>query len=113
MFLVNPIEFRKPAGTFVVPGYWMQCVVELSKAEEMTLQQLSINHMHREPSSRTSRMFGNDWGFPRGSSASAFWSRHPSAPRNATLDQTVQNFHELRRHFADGPYARFFGAGDV
>ncbi|WP_316251660.1 hypothetical protein [Paraburkholderia sp. UCT2] len=44
----------------------MKCVVELSEAEEMTLQQLSINHMHREPSSRTRRMFGNDWGFPRG-----------------------------------------------
>ncbi|TCK94543.1 sulfotransferase [Paraburkholderia sp. BL9I2N2] len=29
------------------------------------------------------------------------------------LDQTVRNFHELRRHFADGPYARFFGAGEV
>lgn len=24
------------------------------------------------------------------------------------LDQTVRNFHELRVHFANGPYARFF-----
>ncbi len=29
------------------------------------------------------------------------------------LDQTVQNFHELRLHFRDGPYARFFEVGDV
>ncbi|MCC8954414.1 sulfotransferase [Bradyrhizobium sp. Pear77] len=28
------------------------------------------------------------------------------------LDQTVQNFHELRLHFADGPYARLFEVGN-
>ncbi|WP_176079029.1 hypothetical protein [Paraburkholderia tuberum] len=30
----------------------MKCVVELSEAEEMTLQQLSINHMHRDTRTR-------------------------------------------------------------
>ncbi|EIM30622.1 MULTISPECIES: sulfotransferase [Microvirga] len=29
------------------------------------------------------------------------------------LDQTVQNYHQLRLHFADGPYARFFEVGDA
>ncbi|WEX79532.1 sulfotransferase (plasmid) [Sinorhizobium numidicum] len=29
------------------------------------------------------------------------------------LDQTLQNFHELRVHFAHGPYARFFELGDA
>ncbi|MGX9575404.1 sulfotransferase [Mesorhizobium sp. f-mel] len=28
------------------------------------------------------------------------------------LDQTIENFEELRRHFAGGPYARFFDVGD-
>lgn len=28
------------------------------------------------------------------------------------LDQTVRNFHELRVHFANGPYARFFELGN-
>ncbi|WP_051377585.1 hypothetical protein [Paraburkholderia dilworthii] len=31
----------------------MKCVVELSEAEETTLQQLSINHMHRDRDTRT------------------------------------------------------------
>ncbi|GLR46183.1 hypothetical protein GCM10007880_67010 [Mesorhizobium amorphae] len=30
-----------------------------------------------------------------------------------SLDQTIENFHELRLHFADGPYARFFEVDDV
>ncbi|TIL39688.1 MAG: sulfotransferase, partial [Mesorhizobium sp.] len=28
------------------------------------------------------------------------------------LDQTVENFDELRIHFARGPYSRFFDLGD-
>ncbi|PBB14221.1 nodulation protein NodH [Mesorhizobium loti] len=28
------------------------------------------------------------------------------------LDQTIENFGDLRRHFAGGPYARFFEVGD-
>ncbi|WP_026621876.1 LPS sulfotransferase NodH (plasmid) [Ensifer sp. WSM1721] len=30
-----------------------------------------------------------------------------------SLDQTVENFQELRRHFADGPYAGFFDVGGI
>ncbi|ACL58913.1 sulfotransferase domain-containing protein [Methylobacterium nodulans] len=30
-----------------------------------------------------------------------------------SLDQTVQNFHELRHHFAGRPYVRFFKVGDL
>lgn len=29
-----------------------------------------------------------------------------------TLEQTIENFHELRRHFAHGPYAKFFEVGE-
>ncbi|MDX8528894.1 sulfotransferase [Mesorhizobium sp. MSK_1335] len=28
------------------------------------------------------------------------------------LEQTIENFHELRRHFSHGPYARFFDVGE-
>ncbi|BCM17558.1 sulfotransferase [Mesorhizobium sp. J8] len=28
------------------------------------------------------------------------------------LEHTIENFHELRRHFAHGPYARFFEVGE-
>jgi hypothetical protein len=31
---------------------WTRCVVELSEAEEVTLQQLSINHRHRDTRTR-------------------------------------------------------------
>ncbi|MGF6969266.1 hypothetical protein OKW43_006361 [Paraburkholderia sp. WC7.3g] len=34
----------------------MKCVVELSEAEEMTLQQLSINHMHRDTRTRAAAL---------------------------------------------------------
>ncbi|RKT10483.1 hypothetical protein B0G69_7893 [Paraburkholderia sp. RAU2J] len=34
----------------------MKCVVELSEAEEMTLQQLSINHMHRNTRTRAAAL---------------------------------------------------------
>ncbi|MBB5411229.1 hypothetical protein HDG34_005189 [Paraburkholderia sp. HC6.4b] len=34
----------------------MKCVVELSEAEEMTLQQLSINHMHRDTRMRAAAL---------------------------------------------------------
>ncbi|MGF6969241.1 hypothetical protein OKW43_006336 [Paraburkholderia sp. WC7.3g] len=91
----------------------MKCVVELSEAEEMTLQQLSINHMHREPPREPAACLatiGDFLGVPALQlSGRAILQRQETRP----LDQTVQNFHELRRHFADGPYARFFGAGDV
>ncbi|WP_085034729.1 sulfotransferase [Ensifer aridi] len=32
---------------------------------------------------------------------------------NRPLDETVENFEELRRHFAGGPYARFFELDDA
>uniref|UniRef100_A0A1I9YLH6 Uncharacterized protein n=1 Tax=Paraburkholderia sprentiae WSM5005 TaxID=754502 RepID=A0A1I9YLH6_9BURK len=34
----------------------MKCVVELSEAEEMTLQQLSIKHMHRDTRTRAAAL---------------------------------------------------------
>lgn len=40
-------------------------------------------------------------------SARAMLQRQETRP----LDQTLQNFHELRLHFADGPYAKFFEIG--
>ena len=39
----------------MLPGYrmkWTRCVVELSEAEEVPLQQLSINHRHRDTRTR-------------------------------------------------------------
>ncbi|KAA3448413.1 nodulation protein NodH [Mesorhizobium sp. SARCC-RB16n] len=43
-----------------------------------------------------------------GPSGTANLKRQEARP----LDQTIENFEELRRHFARGPYAKFFEVGD-
>ncbi|KAE8758434.1 helix-turn-helix domain-containing protein [Paraburkholderia madseniana] len=42
---------------------WTRCVVELSEAEEVTLQQLSINHRHRDMRTRAAGVLMLGRGF--------------------------------------------------
>lgn len=70
---------------------------------------VEYERLHHQPSACLATV----WAFLGGPalqlSGSAMLQRQETRP----LDQTVQNFHELRRHFADGPYERFFEVGEA